>query len=128
MQELEDNSNKLSKSLKKKGSITEKELQHFTIDITIFIIEFKKAPNLDKLYLLPKTHKRLENVPGRPVTSNCGTPTEKVSEFLDSLLKPVRQSSRSYLKNSVISLRKLRILVLLLRISSWLRQMLWIRS
>ena len=121
MQELEDNSNKLSKSLKKKGSITEKELQHFTI-------EFKKATNLDKLYLLPKTHKRLENVPGRPVTSNCGTPTEKVSEFLDSQLKPVRQSSRSYLKNSVISLRKLRILVLLLRISSWLRQMLWIRS
>ena len=96
---MEDNSNKLSKSLKKKGSITEKELQHFTI-------EFKKATNLDKLYLLPKTHKRLENVPGRPVTSNCGKFTEKVSEFLDSQLKPVRQSSRSYLKNSVISLRK----------------------
>ena len=43
-----------------------------------------KATNLGKLYLLLKIHKRLENVPGRPVISNCGTPAEKVSEFLDS--------------------------------------------
>ena len=71
MQELADNSNKLFKSLKMKGSITEKELKYFTI-------EFKKATNLGKLYLLSKIHKRLENVPGTPVISNCGTPLEKV--------------------------------------------------
>ena len=28
-------------------------------------------------------------VPGQPVVSNCGTPTEKASEFLDSHLKPI---------------------------------------
>ena len=39
LQELADNSNKLFKSLKTKGSITEKELKYFTI-------EFKKARNL----------------------------------------------------------------------------------
>ena len=60
-----------------KGSVTEKELKCFTI-------EFKKAENLGKLYLLPKIHKRLENVPERPVISNCGIPAEKVSEFLYS--------------------------------------------
>ena len=77
MQELADNSNKLFKSLKTKGSITEKELKYFTI-------ESKKLTNFGKLCLLPKIHKRLENVPGRSVISNCGTPTEEVSEFLDS--------------------------------------------
>ena len=74
LQELADNSNKLFRNLKTKGSITEKELKYFTI-------KFKKATNLGKLYLLPKIHKRLENVPDRPVISNCGTPVEKVSEF-----------------------------------------------
>ena len=39
--------------------------------------------DLGKLYLLPKIHKRLSNVPRRPVLSNCGTSTERVSEFLD---------------------------------------------
>ena len=42
-----------------------------------------------KLYFLPKIHKRLHNVPGRPVILNCGTPTEKCSEFLDYHLKPL---------------------------------------
>ena len=31
------------------------------------------------MYLLPKIHKRLANVPGHPVISNCGTPTKKAS-------------------------------------------------
>ena len=74
---MTDNSDKLFKSLKTKGSITEKELKYFST-------EFKKATALGKLYLLLKTHKRLENVPGRPVISNCGTQAEKVLEFLES--------------------------------------------
>ena len=43
---------------------------------------------------------RLSNVPGRPIISNCGTPTEKASEFLDYHLKPVMQKSWSYIKDS----------------------------
>ena len=101
LQELADNSNKLLRNLKTKRSITEKELKYFTI-------EFKKATNLGKLYLLPKIHKRLENVPDRPVISNCGTPTEKVSEFLNSQLKPVMQSSRSYIKDSGDFIKKIK--------------------
>ena len=34
------------------------------------------------MYLLPKIHRRFYDVPWRPVISNCGTPTEKVSELL----------------------------------------------
>ena len=101
LQELPDSSNKLLRNLKKKEIITEKELKYFTI-------EFKKAANLGKLYLLLKIHQRLENVPGRPVISNCGTPTEKVSEFLDSQLKPVMQSSQSYIKDSGDFIKKIK--------------------
>ena len=58
--------------------------------------------------MLPKIHKHLENATGRPVISNYGAPTEKVSEFLDSQLKSVRQSSRSYIKDSGDFMRKIK--------------------
>ena len=58
-----------------------------------FVYDYKNASNLGKLCFLPKFHKRLSNIPGRPVVSNCGTPTEKASEFLDYHLKPVMQRS-----------------------------------
>ena len=50
--------------------------------------------------MLPKIHKRLSNVPGSPIISNCGTPTEKVSEFLDDKLKPEMQKSWSFIKDT----------------------------
>ena len=87
--DLVDKSNKIFRSLKSQGKITGKELKYFTY-------EYQKAPNLGKILLLPKIHKRLSNVPGRPVISNCGTSTEKFSEFLDFRLKPVMQSSKSH--------------------------------
>ena len=55
---------------------------------------------MGKMYLLPKIHKRLFNVSGRPVISNCGSPTEKVSEFLDSHFKKIMRESWSYIKDS----------------------------
>ena len=70
-----------------------------------FPYNFKKASNL---YFLLKIHKRLANVPGKPVISNCGTPTEKVSEFLDFLLKPVMQDRWSYIKDTGDFLQKIK--------------------
>ena len=69
------------------GFITDKELKYFSFD-------HKRVCNLIKLYFLPKIHKRLFNIPGRPVISNCGTPTEKASEFLDSHLKTIVRVKR----------------------------------
>ena len=60
------------------------------------------------MYLLPKIHKRLYNVPGRPVISNCGTPTEKMSEFLDHHLQPVMKGGRSYVKDTNHFIEKLK--------------------
>ena len=80
-------------NLKRKGSISEKEMKHFKCD-------YKNATNLGKLCFLPKIRKRLSNVPGCPVISKCGTPTEKASKFLDYHLKTVMQRSWSYIKDS----------------------------
>ena len=52
------------------------------------------------MYLLPKVHKRLYDVPGRPVILNCEKPTEKTSEFLNNQLKEVMQNGWSYFKKS----------------------------
>ena len=90
---MAEKSNAIFKVLKQKGKITEKQFKYF-------IIEHKKATNLGKMNLLPKIHKRLYDVPGRPVISNHGTPTEKASKFLDSHLQEVMQNGWSYMKNS----------------------------
>ena len=74
--ELLDKSNCSFKKLKRMGCISDKTLKYFTY-------EFKKATNLGKFYLLPKIHKRLENVPERPIISNCGAPTKNASEIFD---------------------------------------------
>ena len=76
LQELVGTSNQLFQNRKSKGKISDKQLKCFTY-------AYKKVSNLGKFYLLPKIHKRLNNIPERPVISNCGTPAEKASEFLD---------------------------------------------
>ena len=100
IQDLTETSNKIFRNLRNGGFITDKELKYFSFD-------HKRACNLGKLYLLPKIHKRLFNVPGRPVISNCGTPTEKASEFLDSHLKTIMQESWSYIKDSADFINKI---------------------
>ena len=52
------------------------------------------------MYLQPKILRRLNNVPGHPVFSNCGTPTEKLSEFLDHQLQPIMKAEKSYIKDT----------------------------
>ena len=81
------------KKLNSSGYISCREMKYFTYD-------YEKVCNLGKLHLLPKIHKRLLNVPVRPVISNCGTPTEKVSEFLDHHLIPIMQNGLSYIRDS----------------------------
>ena len=62
-------------NLERRGFLTEKQMNYFTY-------KFKKAINFRKLYLLPKIHKGLHNVPGRPIILNCGSPTEKYAKIL----------------------------------------------
>ena len=98
---LVEQSNKMFENLQRKSIIQEREKNYFKFN-------FKKATNLGKLYLLPKIHKGLSNVPGRPVISNCGASTEKVSEFLDHQLQPIMKKGNSYIKDTGDFLEKLR--------------------
>ena len=93
MVKLVEKSNTIFQSLRRKNLITEKELTYFSY-------QYKKSTNVGKMYVLPKIHKRLDNVPGRPVISNRGTPTEKASKFLDHHLQPIMRSGVSFIKDS----------------------------
>ena len=64
-------------------------------------------PKLGRFYLLPKIHKRLQNVPGRPVILNSGYYTENISAFLEFHLKPLAQTVKSYIKDTNDFLRKM---------------------
>ena len=101
MSDLTEKSNRLFKGLCKKKLITEKELKYFSFN-------FKNACCLGKMYLLRNIHKRLFDVPGRPVISDCGTPAEKVSECSDHHLQPVMKGGTSYVKGTQDLLEKLK--------------------
>ena len=73
--------------------ISEKELKYFSYN-------FNSASCLGKMYPLPKIYKTLNDVPGRRVISDCGTPTEKLSEFLDHHLQPIMKAEKSSIKDT----------------------------
>ena len=64
-------------------------------------------PKLGRFHLLPKIHKKLHNVPGRPVISNSGYYTENMSAFLKYHLKQIAQKIKSYIKDTSDLKRKL---------------------
>ena len=66
-----------------------------------------KEPNFARFYVLPEIHKRLYDVPGRPVISNCGFYIENISSFLDFRLQPLAQKVKSYIKDTNHFLRKI---------------------
>ena len=70
--------NTIMKALEKirlRGDLLKNTLDHFLV----------KDPKSARFYLLPKIHKRLHDVPGRPVMSNCGYYTENILIFRLSL-------------------------------------------
>ena len=73
--------------MRNRKDISDKTLDYFLVN----------NPKLGRFYLLPKIHKRLNNVPGRPVISNSGYYTENISAFLEYHLKPISQKVKSYI-------------------------------
>ena len=69
-----------------------------------------KYPKFAGFYLLPKIHKRLHDVPGRPDISNCGYYSENISSFSDFHLQPLAREVKSYIKDTNDFLKKLRYL------------------
>ena len=66
-----------------------------------------KDPKSARFYLLQKIHKRLHDVPGRPVISNCGYYTENTSSFLDFHVQPLARKVKFYIKDTNDFFKKL---------------------
>ena len=84
--------------IRKRGDLKKETIKYFEVKDTKFA----------RFYLLPKIHKRLNNVPGRPAISNCSYYTENISAFLDFHLQPLAQAVKSYIKDTNDFLNKLR--------------------
>ena len=84
--------------IRKRGDLSQDTLNYFLV----------KDPKFARFYLLPKIHKRLHDVPGRPVISNCGFYTENISSFLDFHLQPLAQKVKSYIKDTNHFLKKIK--------------------
>ena len=81
----------------KRGEITER--------VARFLVT--KEPRTAQLYLLPKIHKNVTPVPGRPIVSANESPTERVSAFVDNFLAPIVRTGRSYIRDTSDFLLKL---------------------
>jgi hypothetical protein len=55
-------------------------------------------PKPGRFYVLPKIHKR--GVPGRPICSSNGHPTEHISEFVDDYIKKYATLNESYVRDT----------------------------
>ena len=83
--------------IRKRGDLSQDTLNYFLV----------KDPKFARFYLLPKIHKLLYDVPGRPVISNCGFYTKNISSFLNFHLQPLAQKVKSYTKGTNYFLRKI---------------------
>ncbi|XP_060600672.1 uncharacterized protein LOC132754094, partial [Ruditapes philippinarum] len=78
--------------------------------------EFDVFPNecrTPSFYVLPKTHKQPNadlplKYPGRPIVSACNSPTENISKYLDSILKPYMFRLPSFIKDTTDFIQKIK--------------------
>ena len=64
-------------------------------------------PSLPSFIFFQKIHKRLYNVPGKPIVSNCGYHSENIPSFLDFHLQPIAKKVKLYIKHTNDFLKKL---------------------
>ena len=84
--------------IRKRGDLKRDNIDYFIM----------KDSKFARFNLLPKIHKSLHDVPGRPVISNSGYYNENISPFLDHHLQPLAQAVKSYIKDTNEFLEKLR--------------------
>ena len=84
-------------AMRVRGEINEKVRDHLMVH----------KPRTSQLYLLPKIHKNVSPVPGRPIVSANDSPTERISTFVDHFLAPIVHTSKSYIQDTSDFLRKL---------------------
>ncbi|XP_062826329.1 uncharacterized protein LOC134296130 [Anolis carolinensis] len=57
-------------------------------------------PRIPVLYTLPKIHKNIRPVPGRPIVSGSGSVLEPLAKFVDHYLQPFVKQTSSYVRDT----------------------------
>ena len=81
-------------------------------------LDYLRANDTDRqrvFYMLPKIHKPKSKWPqrdrmpeGRPIVSDCGSESYRVSQFIDSFVRPISKLHRSYIKDTYDFVSKVR--------------------
>lgn len=97
--------NNTLEEIRNKGYINNKQFNYLSAKVT-------DKPR--KFYLLPKIHKpknkwTLPDMPeGRPIVGDCATESRRISEYIDSFLKPMANKHPSYIKDTYDFVNKIR--------------------
>jgi hypothetical protein len=81
-------------------NVVEDLYQSGEIDDSVKLYLTDKSCKASRFYLLPKIHKGITPPPGRPVVASNGSPTEKISQFVDHFLNPTTQTIKLYVKDT----------------------------
>lgn len=97
--------NQILVKLRKKNNISTEQFDYLSA---------KSTDKDRKFYLLPKIHKpmnkwTLPDMPeGRPIVGDCATESRRISEYIDSFLKPLANKHPSYIKDTYDFIQKIR--------------------
>lgn len=98
---------------------------HNEIDKVTFgyLYDVSMKPNTPYIYFLPKIHKVAHllsmldtaeavrettvKMPGRPIISQCGAPTERIGRFLDYFLKPIVRKQPTFIRDTKQFIQKI---------------------
>ena len=90
--------NDISHKVKEKvDKLTTKMFENREINEKTFLYLMEGGTRTSVFYMLPKIHKNRQNPPGRPIVSSVNSPTEKISQMTDILLRPWAQKGRSFI-------------------------------
>ena len=63
-----------------------------------WLLQTPNPPRIPIFYTLTKIHK--PKLVGKPIISGCDGPTERISSFVDTLLQPIAQKQKSFIKDT----------------------------
>jgi hypothetical protein len=74
----------------------QKERGNITMEVATYLTT--KSPRTAIFYVLPKIHK--PGIPGRPIVSAVNSHTDKLSRFIDNIIRPLVPKIPSYIKDT----------------------------
>lgn len=89
--------------------------QHFISSKQLAYLRARTTDRPRTFYLLPKIHKPRHKWPqpnvmpeGRPIVSDCGSESYRISEYIDSFIRPISTRHMSYIKDTYDFVNKIR--------------------